>query len=155
MSAISLFASGFLFALGLALGGMTDANKVIGFLDVSGGWDPSLAMVMVGAIAVHAVANRWILARPRPAFAPRFVLPTHQEITGRLVLGASLFGAGWGLGGYCPGPGLVSVAGGAVTPWVFVATMSAGWWLAGAVEDAALRSARGDEPELERSAGLS
>ena len=152
MGRIALFASGGVFAFGLAIGGMTDADKVIGFLDVSGSWDPSLAMVMLGAIAVHTAARRWIGARSRPLFAERFGVPAKRSVSLRLVGGAALFGAGWGLGGYCPGPGLVcavsSIAQGgfgafedARAPIVFVATMSFGWWCA-AVADRAIARRR-------------
>jgi uncharacterized membrane protein YedE/YeeE len=129
MAQLLVFLSGLLFAVGLAVAGMTDANKVLGFLDLTGGWDPSLALVMVGAIGVHALAVRFILARPRPWFAPAFALPADRHITGRLVAGSALFGVGWGLAGYCPGPVLVSVVTGALAPLLFVATMSAGWLL--------------------------
>ena len=101
--------SGFIFAVGLALSGMTDANKVIGFLDILNQWDPSLAFVMVGAIGVHACAYPLITKRASPIFSTRFHLPTQTQITAPLLLGAALFGAGWGLGGYCPGPALVSL----------------------------------------------
>ena len=123
---LAAFGAGLLFAIGLGVGGMTDANKVIGFLDLAGGWDPSLAFVMVGAIAAHALLNRWILRRNRPMFGTRFALPTRRDIDLRLVAGAAVFGMGWGLGGFCPGPGLVSVAGLGADALVFVAAMLAG-----------------------------
>jgi uncharacterized membrane protein YedE/YeeE len=129
MARVLAFFSGLLFATGLAVAGMTNANKVLGFLDLTGGWDPSLALVMVGAIGVHAAAVRFILARPRPWFASGFSLPADQHITGRLVAGSALFGVGWGLAGYCPGPVLVSTVTGALAPLMFVAAMSVGWLL--------------------------
>lgn len=102
---------GVLFGAGLVLSGMTRADKVISFLDVAGGaWDPSLALVMVGAIAVHAVLFRLILQRASPLFDVKFHVPTRTDIDRRLVVGAALFGIGWGLGGVCPGPGLVAAA---------------------------------------------
>lgn len=137
MGRLALLVSGLLFSVGLAAAGMTDANKVLGFLDVSGGWDPSLALVMVGAIGVHALVHRLAARRQRPLFDARFHGPTNKTIDGRLVAGAALFGAGWGLAGYCPGPVLVSVVTGALVPLVFVLTMSLGWWLAARAEASA------------------
>lgn len=118
--------SGGLFAAGLVLSGMTRPGKVVAFLDVTGSWDPSLAFVMVGAIAVQAVA--WWLSRrmQAPWAADGFVLPTYRDIDARLVGGAVLFGVGWGLGGFCPGPVLVSVATGSTNVLIFVASMFAG-----------------------------
>ncbi len=102
---------GVLFGIGLVLSGMTRADKVISFLDVaSGAWDPSLALVMVGAIAVHAVLFRLILRRASPLLDVTFHVPTRTDIDSKLVVGAALFGIGWGLGGVCPGPGLVAAA---------------------------------------------
>ncbi len=120
------FGAGALFAVGLAVSGMTRPAKVAGFLDLAGDWDASLAFVMMGAIAVHFVAHRVILRRPAPLFEGSFHLPTRRDIDLRLVLGAALFGVGWGLGGYCPGPGLVSAASGSLGAVVFVAGMTAG-----------------------------
>lgn len=116
--------SGVLFGAGLVVSGMTLPDKVVGFLDMFGGsWDPSLALVMAAAIAVHAAAYRWIKGRPSPLWAERWSLPTRRDIDGRLLLGAALFGAGWGLGGFCPGPGLLSLTGGGVSGIVFVLAM--------------------------------
>ncbi len=98
---------GVVFALGLALGGMTDPAKVIGFLDIFGAWDPSLAFVMGGAIAVYAPIRWWTRRRSAPLLDHRFHLPTRRDIDARLVVGAATFGVGWGLAGYCPGPALV------------------------------------------------
>ena len=104
----SSFAGGLLFAIGLGVSGMTDANKVIGFLNLAGDWDPSLAFVMVGGIGVHMLFYRLVIRRPSPLFEPKFSVPTGSEISPQLVTGAALFGVGWGMGGFCPGPGLVS-----------------------------------------------
>ena len=120
------FVAGLLFAVGLALAGMTKPSKVVGFLDVAGDWDPSLAFVMVGAIAVYAVANRLVKRRAAPLVGGRFHLPTRRDIDPRLLLGAGLFGIGWGLAGYCPGPGLTAAATGSTAALTFVAAMSAG-----------------------------
>lgn len=103
--------SGLLFALGLGLAGMTDPNKVLNFLDLFGAWDPSLALVMGGAILVYAPVSRWLRAKAAPKFGDRFHWPTKQDIDRKLVGGALLFGVGWGLAGYCPGPAIVAAAG--------------------------------------------
>lgn len=106
---ISVFAAGLLFAIGLGVSGMTDADKVIGFLNVMD-WDPSLAFVMGGAIGVHLLLFKLILRRESPLFAAKFDLPTRTDIDGRLIVGSMIFGVGWGMGGFCPGPGIVSAA---------------------------------------------
>ena len=123
------FGIGVLFALGLGLSGMTLPRKVIGFLDVFGAWDPSLALVMVGAIGVYATGMRLGLAEGRPRLAPAFRLPTRRDIDARLLAGAGLFGVGWGLAGFCPGPGLVTAATGARQSLVFLASMLVGMGL--------------------------
>ena len=105
MRNLCVFASGLLFAVGLGISGMTDANKVIDFLNVAGQWDPSLAFVMVGAIAVHLVTFRLIVRRPSPIFADLFLIPTITDINPRLVGGAALFGVGWGSGASDESPG--------------------------------------------------
>ena len=124
------FGAGLLFATGLGISGMTDANKVIAFLDVLGKWDPSLAFVMVGAIGVHMTLYRFILKRPSPWLKPQFELPTRADIDGRLVFGAIFFGLGWGLGGFCPGPAFVSAAGLGKEALIFTGAMVVGMWLA-------------------------
>jgi uncharacterized membrane protein YedE/YeeE len=126
---LTAFVAGLLFAAGLGVGGMTQPAKVFGFLDVAGNWDPSLAFVMLGAIAFHATAVRWILRRPAPLFAVRFALPTRRDVDARLVTGAALFGAGWGLVGYCPGPAMTALGGGVPAAAVFVPAMLAGMWV--------------------------
>jgi uncharacterized protein len=126
---VASFLGGLFFSLGLGVSGMTDANKVIGFLDLSGDWDPSLAFVMAGAIGVHLVLYRLILRRQSPLFGDRFRIPTRRDITPQLVGGAALFGVGWGLGGFCPGPGLVSLAGFGSSAAVFVLFMLSGMTL--------------------------
>lgn len=123
---LAAFATGALFAVGLAVSGMTKPSKVVGFLDVTGAWDASLAFVMIGAIAVHFVAFRRITKRSSPLFDTKFHVPTRRDIDVRLVLGAALFGVGWGLGGFCPGPGLVSMGAGSRDALVFVAGMTLG-----------------------------
>lgn len=100
--------SGILFGAGLVLSEMVNPLKVQGFLDLFGNWDPSLALVMGGAVAVTLVTSRFILRRKTPIFADRFYMAMTSNIDTRLILGAVLFGTGWGLSGYCPGPGLVN-----------------------------------------------
>jgi hypothetical protein len=118
--------SGALFGFGLALAGMTQPAKVRGFLDFTGRWDPSLAFVMGGAVLVHMVAYRLIALRTSPRFALRFSLPTRRDLDAKLLVGAALFGVGWGLGGFCPGPGIVSLVSGAPTAFAFVVAMVLG-----------------------------
>lgn len=128
-SSIAAFASGLVFALGLGLSGMTQPAKVTAFLDIAGKWNPSLAFVMVGAILVHAVLYRLIRHRQTPLFASTFTIPTRTDIDARLVGGAALFGIGWGLGGFCPGPAITSLASGNIPVLIFVIAMLAGMYL--------------------------
>ena len=123
------FVAGLVFGVGLLFAGMTQPGKVIAFLDLFGGWDPSLAFVMGGAIGVHFLAYRLIPRLQKPLFAPVWALPTRRDVDGRLLLGAVLFGAGWGLGGYCPGPALTAAVSGAANTLVFVGAMLAGMWI--------------------------
>ena len=124
--ALTAFAAGALFAIGLGISGMTQPAKVIGFLDVTGRWDPTLALVMLGAVAVHFVLYRLVRKLRAPLFADRFDVSTRRDITLRLVGGAALFGVGWGLSGQCPGPALTNLATGAPTALVFVGAMALG-----------------------------
>ena len=126
---IAALASGLVFAVGLGLAGMTQPTKVFGFLNLFGNWDPSLAFVMMGAIGVHAIAIRLAAARPAPILAERFAAPSRVGVDGKLVGGAALFGVGWGLAGYCPGPAIASVASLELAPLVVVAAMIAGMFL--------------------------
>ena len=123
---LSEFFVGLLFGWGLLISGMTDPSKVIGFLDLAGSWDPSLAMVMGGAIAVGIFAFGTAKKRTSNFFGGALHLPTSSDIDKRLLLGSLLFGAGWGLAGFCPGPGIVSMADGQPKAVVFVAAMIAG-----------------------------
>jgi hypothetical protein len=121
--------TGALFGAGLLVSGMTQPARVIGFLDVTGAWDPSLAFVMGSAVVVYAVAFRWILRRrSSPWFEAKLHLPTRRDLDRPLIVGAALFGIGWGLGGLCPGPGIVSAAGGSLPALAFVAAMLAGMY---------------------------
>jgi uncharacterized membrane protein YedE/YeeE len=126
---MAVFCSGVLFALGLGVSGMTNANKVIGFLDLSGTWDPSLGFVMVGAIGVHMALYKLILKRKSPVFGEGFQVPTRTGLDVRLVGGAALFGAGWGLGGFCPGPAVASIAALGLEVGIFVTAMIGGMWI--------------------------
>lgn len=112
MKLVAAAVAGALFALGLVLSGMTDPAKVIGFLDVGGAWDPALAFVMAAAIGVYAPVAWLAKQRRHPVFDLRFHLPTESRIDRRLLAGAAIFGVGWGLSGYCPGPALVSITSG-------------------------------------------
>ena len=119
--------TGLLFGAGLVLSGLTLTDKVIGFLNpFSGAWDPSLGLVMVGAIGVHAVLMRVILKRSTPLVDTKFHLPTRKDIDPKLIGGAALFGIGWGLGGVCPGPGLVGAASLASPLLLFVGGLALG-----------------------------
>lgn len=120
---------GFLFALGLGISGMTQPAKVIGFLDIFGSWDPSLAFVMIGAIGVHFFTYRLIRRRKQPIFSHQWHVPENRKITPSLAVGSTLFGIGWGLAGYCPGPALVSLATGQLRIYLFVGAMIVGMGL--------------------------
>jgi uncharacterized membrane protein YedE/YeeE len=121
--------AGLVFGLGLLLSGMADPAKVLGFLDLAGRWDPSLALVMVGAIALAAVAFAWGRGRATSLLGDPIQLPAKRTIDRRLIVGALLFGAGWGLAGFCPGPALVALGLGNAKAVVFVAAMLAGMGL--------------------------
>lgn len=123
------FVVGVLFALGLGISGMTQPQKVIGFLDIFANWDPSLLFVMGGAVGVHWVTYRWIVKRPAPLFSARWHLPQKTDLTYALVIGSLLFGVGWGLAGFCPGPALTSLASLQVKPIYFVLSMIVGMYL--------------------------
>jgi len=123
---LSAFFSALVFGVGLGIAGMTLPTKVIGFLDVTGAWDPSLAFVMIGAIAVHGVSYRLIMRRSSPVLTPKFFIPSRRDLDAKLLLGALIFGIGWGLGGFCPGPAIVASVSGHASVLIFVASMVAG-----------------------------
>jgi hypothetical protein len=120
------YACGVLFAVGLGVSGMTHPSKVLAFLDFTGEWDPSLALVMGSGVLVNFVFFRMALHQRAPLLAPSFSLPTKTAIDASLVGGAAIFGVGWGLGGFCPGPAVVSVATGATPVVAFVMAMLVG-----------------------------
>lgn len=120
---IITFLSGIIFSLGLGVSGMTQTEKILDFLDLFGNWDYSLAFVMLGAIAVHFVVYRFIAKKDSPIFSNAFHMPSKKDIDKPLIYGAILFGIGWGVVGYCPGPALTSLAGGSPKTLVFVFSM--------------------------------
>ncbi len=125
-----------LFGFGLCIGGMTQPARITGFLDFAGAWDPSLLFVMIGAIAVYLPLYRVITRRKHPVFDSVFAVPTRTDINTRLIVGASIFGVGWGVGGFCPGPALTSLATGYAPVIVFTLAMIVGMVLFSAVETA-------------------
>ncbi len=126
LRAATALLSGTIFGLGLAVSGMMNPAKVIGFLDVAGDWDPTLAFVMVGALLVTVPAFRLVRNRRRPVLGESFDLPKKSDPDARLVTGAALFGVGWGLVGFCPGPAVAALATGLTPVLAFVAAMLAG-----------------------------
>ncbi|QVM93901.1 YeeE/YedE family protein [Pseudomonas entomophila] len=138
MKRISGFIAGVLFGMGLLLSGMTNPAKVLGFLDLAGQWDPSLALVMAGAIGAALLPMTWARRRTSALLGGTMQLPARRDIDRRLVGGSLVFGVGWGLAGVCPGPALVLLVGGYWQAWLFVAAMLAGMGLFNALE--AIRS---------------
>ena len=126
MRLLSSFISGLLFGLGLILSGMTDPRNIIGFLDVTGGWNPQLALVMLGAVSITYFAFRYVSRRERSWLGEPIDLPKSQTIDMRLLVGAMLFGIGWGLVGYCPGPALASLSSLDRSPLIFALAMLVG-----------------------------
>jgi uncharacterized membrane protein YedE/YeeE len=122
---VTLF-SGTLFGLGPAISGMVNPAKVIGFLNLAGDWDPTLAFVMGGALLITIPAFRLILKCPRSVLVGEFELPTKKDVDARLLAGSAIFGIGWGLAGFYPGPAVTALASGLVPVFVFVAAMVAG-----------------------------
>ncbi len=123
---IASFIAGLVFGVGLLISGMTEPSKVIGFLDIFGAWDATLAFVMAGAVAVSAIGFALARRRSAPVLASRFAWPVRSDIDAPLVIGSALFGVGWGLSGICPGPALVNLTGLSAPIIVFVATMVLG-----------------------------
>lgn len=126
MNRLSEFLIGLIFGCGLLISGMTDPGKVLGFLDVAGAWDPSLAFVMGGAVLVSVVGFALAKKRARSFLSATMHLPTARDIDRRLVVGSLTFGAGWGLAGFCPGPALVALGAGIPKAALFVLAIVAG-----------------------------
>ena len=126
MNRLAVFLSGLLFGAGVAIAGMVNPAKVLNFMDLFGTWDPTLIFVMGAGLVITFVGYRMVLVRPAPFFAPRFVLPVSKVIDGRLMAGAGLFGLGWGISGFCPGPAVAALVYGHWQTWVFVGAMAAG-----------------------------
>ena len=131
ISNIASFFCGILFSVGLGISGMTQPQKVIGFLDVLGEWDLSLAFVMCGAVLSYLVLQLWIQQKvPIPLFGGSFQTSTSKDLDRSLIIGALLFGSGWGIGGYCPGPVITSLGSGSLNAMMFVFSMGIGMLLA-------------------------
>ena len=126
MRALTALLMGALFAVGLAVAGMTSPDKVVNFLTIGEVWDPSLALVMVGGIGTHLLLFRFIVKRPSPLVEETFRIPTRKDLTPRLVGGSALFGIGWALAGFCPGPALTSLGTLGSNAVLFVASMIGG-----------------------------
>lgn len=126
MRIFSSFLIGLLFGLGLVVSQMTNPQKILGFLDIAGNWDPTLAVVMAAALVTTLIGYRLVLAREKPAFDVSFHVPTKTVIDRPLLVGAAIFGVGWGMAGLCPGPGISAAAIGGIAPLVFIAAMLAG-----------------------------
>ena len=131
---LSVFIAGTIFGLGLSVSQMTDPERVIGFLDIAGRWDPTLLFVMAGALVVTMPTFPLILRRARALNGEKFRLPIKSKVDPPLVVGAAIFGVGWGIGGFCPGPALAALSTGAPAVIVFVAAMIVGQRLAGRLE---------------------
>jgi uncharacterized membrane protein YedE/YeeE len=131
---VSSFCIAALFGFGLSLSEMINPARVLGFLDVAGAWDATLLLVMAGALAVTAPLFPVILRRAAPVLDRQFALPVKREIDRRLLLGAAIFGIGWGLGGFCPGPALAALASLSPAVFLFALAMIAGQWLAARTE---------------------
>lgn len=127
---------GIIFGTGIAVAGMINPAKVINFFDLAGNWDPSLAFVMGGALAVTAIGYRFVLARPKPILDARFYLPPKDKIDTPLLAGAAVFGIGWGITGFCPGGAIPSLGLGHTDSFIFIAAMIAGLGIARAARSA-------------------
>jgi hypothetical protein len=137
--------AGLLFGMGLAVSEMINPAKVLNFLDVFGRWDASLAFVMLSAVVISAIGYHLAFRRKRPLFEPQFMLPTRQDIDLRLLVGSAIFGIGWGLGGYCPGPAISGLGFGALESIVFVTAMVAGMVIWRMMSSMSLRPDAGED----------
>ena len=118
--------SGALVGFGLALSQMIDRERILGFLDITGTWDPTLIFVLGGAVGVTVIAFRFVLRRPVPLTSEKFYLPTRRDVDRPLIVGSAIFGIGWGIAGYCPGPALSSLSLGSWNPILFLVALIAG-----------------------------
>lgn len=139
MKHLILYAAGLMFGVGISMSGMGNPAKVLNFFDIAGKWDPSLILVMGGALVVTFIGYRLVLRRPKPAFDDAFHLPSSRVIDVRLLGGAAVFGIGWGVTGFCPGGALPVVSTGAPSVLVFMAAMIAGQFIARALISAQAR----------------
>ena len=140
MSFVINVALGLLFGVGLVISGMADPAKVLNFLDLFGTWDPSLAFVMGGAVLVAFIGYRLVLTRDKPVIGGTFHLPTRNDIDAQVIAGPAIFGIGWGLGGFCPGPALTALGLGATGTLAFLPAMILGMWGARLLADNRLRA---------------
>lgn len=129
MKNVLVFVSGLVFGIGLIISGMSNPYNVIGFLDLAGNWNPSLAFVMMGAVGVTLIFTRWVVARQKTIFNDPLHLPGTTQINKELVIGGFIFGAGWAIAGFCPGPAVVALGAGYMKALVFVIAMIAGMLL--------------------------
>ena len=129
MHLIATFICGLLFSLGLIISGMINPAKVLGFLDIFGQWDASLAFVMMSAVLVTSLGYRFVLHKPNPIFKAEFSIPTKTDLDSHIVIGPALFGIGWGLAGLCPGPALAALTAAPEASWLFFVSMIAGMML--------------------------
>jgi uncharacterized membrane protein YedE/YeeE len=130
MKLLVAFISGLLMSVGMAISKMIDPQKVLGFLDLSGNWDPSLALVMAAALIVYSIGYRLFIHKPAPLFDKQFYLPSARYIDKPLLVGAAVFGLGWGMVGYCPGPAISALSSGSSGTLGFVLAMVTGWFIA-------------------------
>lgn len=130
MKLLIAFIAGLLMSFGMAVSKMIDPQKVLSFLDVTGSWDPSLALVMAGALTVYSIGFYFVMKKPAPIFEKAFYLPKQQPIDRPLLIGAALFGIGWGMVGYCPGPALSAISSLSSGTLGFIVAMIVGWLLA-------------------------
>ena len=128
---LSALMAGLVFGAGLSVSNMIDPNKVLGFLDIAGDWDPSLALVMAGALAVAIPGFRWVRKQGRPVLDSRFHVTDRTQLDRPLLIGAAIFGIGWGMTGYCPGPAVANLALGNAEALLMVISVYAGFWIAG------------------------
>lgn len=137
MKTLMGYIAGLLFGLGVAVSGMTDPARVLGFLDFFGAWDPTLLFVLGGAVITNFIGYRLVLRREHPLVAGSFQLPSRSDLDSRLIGGAALFGIGWGLSGYCPGPAIASVSGLSIPLAAMLLAMALGWVVARRVTSSA------------------